>query len=39
MNEEKFQNLTKDPENLTGHQILRNKYQLPQPNSFKYGRS
>ena len=23
----------------TGHQFLRDKYNLPQPNSFKYGRA
>jgi len=31
--------LTRDPENITGHQILREKYSLPLPNAFKYGRS
>lgn len=39
MNEQKFQYLTRDPENESGHEILRAKYQLPQPNLFKYGRS
>ena len=39
MNEQKFSYLTKDPENLNGHDFLRGKYQLPQPNQFKYGRS
>ena len=39
MNEEKFSYLTRDPENLSGHNILREKYSLPMPNSFKYGRS
>jgi len=39
MTEQKFSNLTRDPENLTGHQFLRDKYMLPQPNSFYYGRS
>lgn len=39
MNEDKFNVLTRDPENNTGHQILREKYQLPQPNRIKYGRA
>ena len=39
MAEEKFSDLTRDPENLTGHNILREKYSIPMPNSFKYGRS
>ena len=39
MHEDKFSNLTRDPENITGHTILREKYNLPLPNSFKYGRS
>jgi len=39
MNEQKFNYLTRDPENLSGHEILRDKYMLPQPNLFKYGRS
>jgi hypothetical protein len=39
MNEEKFSYLTRDPENLSGHNILREKYSIPMPNSFKYGRS
>ena len=29
MNEEKFAELTRDPENQTGHSFLREKYQLP----------
>jgi hypothetical protein len=39
MNEEKFSYLTRDPENQSGNNILREKYSLPMPNSFKYGRS
>ncbi len=39
MYEEKFGYLTRDPENLTGHGFLREKYALPEPNQFKYGRS
>jgi hypothetical protein len=39
MAEEKFAVLTRDPENVAGHHILREKYSLPQPNTFKYGRS
>ena len=39
MNEDKFNALTRDPENVTGHSILREKYQLPQPNRIKYGRA
>jgi hypothetical protein len=29
MNEQKFSYLTRDPENLTGHGFLRDKYALP----------
>lgn len=39
MAEEKFALLTRDPENIEGHNILREKYALPKPNTFKYGRS
>lgn len=39
MAEQKFQYLTRDPENVTGHDFLRDKYSLPKPNLFKYGRS
>lgn len=39
MNEEKFSYLTGNPENFIGHNILREKYSLPMPNTFKYGRS
>ena len=39
MAEEKFAVLTRDPENGAGHDILREKYSLPKPNTFKYGRS
>ena len=39
MNEQKFSYLTRDPENPTGHQQLRDKYSLPMPNQIKYGRS
>ena len=39
MNEQKFTFSTRDPESTTGHNLLRDKYSLPQPNLFKYGRS
>jgi len=39
MNEQQVGYLTRDPENSAGHRILREKYTLPLPNSFKYGRS
>lgn len=39
MTEQKVGYLTRDPENVAGHNILREKYSLPLPNSFKYGRS
>ena len=39
MAEEKFAVLTRDPENGAGHNILRDKYSLPKPNTFTYGRS
>lgn len=39
INEQKFAYLTRDPENTTGHNFLREKYKLPKPNLFKYGRS
>lgn len=29
MNEQKFSYLTRDPENSSGHNILRDKYKLP----------
>ena len=29
MNEQKFNYLTRDPENFSGHTILREKYMLP----------
>ena len=28
-----------NPENLNGHNLLREKYSLPKPNMFKYGRA
>ena len=39
MNEKKFHDLTRDPENSTGHKILLEKYGMSQPNAFKYGRA
>ena len=39
MNEKKFHDLTRDPENHTGHKILLDKYGMSVPNSFKYGRA
>ena len=39
MSEAKADYLTRDPENMTGQNILREKYSLPIPNTFKYGRS
>ena len=39
MSEEKFTYLTRDPENYSGHKILREKYALPFPNQYRYGRS
>lgn len=39
MAEKKFNYLTSDPENMMGHKYLRDKYKLPLPNQFKYGRS
>lgn len=39
MLEQKIGNLTRDPENSYGHDMLREKYQLPIPNTFKYGRA
>ena len=39
MSEQKDQYLPRDPENPTGHNILREKYSLPFPNQFKYGRA
>ena len=31
--------MTADPENLTGHTLIRSKFGLAPPNQFKYGRS
>jgi hypothetical protein len=39
MNEKKFHDLTRDPENHTGHKILLDKYGMSVPNTFKYGRA
>jgi len=39
MNEQKYTFSTRDPESNTGHNLLREKYALPKPNLFKYGRS
>ena len=39
MTEQKYGALTRDPENMEGHNALREKYSLPMPNTFKYGRS
>ena len=30
--------MTSDPENPVGHDLIRSKFGLPQPNKFKYGR-
>ena len=39
MEEQKYAFLTSDPENLNGHNLIRNKFGLQPPNQFKYGRS
>ena len=39
MAEHKYAFLTSDPENMNGHDLIRSKFGLPQPNQFKYGRS
>ena len=37
---EKHRNtIINNPENLNGHKLLRDKYSLPMPNMFKYGRA
>lgn len=38
LNEQKYNYLTSDPENHNGHGLIREKFGLPQPNKFKYGR-
>ncbi len=38
LNEQKYNYLTSDPENHVGHDLIRQKFGLPQPNKFKYGR-
>lgn len=30
--------MTSDPENRVGHDLLREKFELPKPDQFKYGR-
>ena len=39
MTEQRRGTLTRNPENPTGHVMLREQYSLPKPNSFKYGRA
>ena len=39
MAEHKYAFLTSDPENTNGHDMIRKKFGLPQPNQFKYGRA
>ena len=39
MAEHKYAFLTSDPENTNGHDMIRAKFGLPQPNQFKYGRA
>lgn len=39
MAEHKYAFLTSDPENSNGHDLIRKKFGLPQPNQFKYGRA
>lgn len=38
LNEQKYNYLTSDPENQVGHDLIRQRFGLPQPNKFKYGR-
>ena len=37
--EQKYAFLTSDPENVNGHEMIREKFGLPKPNHFKYGRA
>ena len=39
MAEQKYAFLTSDPENINGHDMIREKFGLAPPNQFKYGRS
>jgi len=39
MGEQKYSFLTSDPENVNGHDLIRQKFGLAPPNQFKYGRS
>ena len=39
MAEHKYAYLTSDPENVNGHDLIRQKFGLAPPNQFKYGRS
>ena len=39
MAEQKYAYLTSDPENVNGHDLIRQKFGLAPPNQFKYGRS
>ena len=39
MDTKKYAFLTSDPENMMGHDLIRSKFGLPQPNKGTYGRS
>jgi hypothetical protein len=39
LEKQKFNYLTSDPENHKGHNLIRKKFGLSEPNAFKYGRS
>ncbi len=39
METQKYNFLTSDPQNATGHDLIRNKFGIQGPNLFKYGRS
>jgi hypothetical protein len=36
---QKFNYLTSDPENTKGHEMIRQKFGIAEPNQFKFGRS
>lgn len=38
LHDQKYNYLTSDPENLVGHDMIREKFDMPKPNKFKYGR-
>jgi hypothetical protein len=38
LNDQKYSFLTSDPENRFGNELLRQKFNIPAPNQFKYGR-